>query len=208
MPWGRRAGCQNYHTHSVGGGQCPSRDTWTALQELAVSSGKPQGASGWENWGPSASKLTHPSPASMSALWSHRRRKQRRGRYRGSCTRSGAARSSLMSRAWWSCSWLSDGARPTGGEPVLSCCTAGTPGCTSIHGQPPELGATWLHSSSAWYQQAFPSMPWGHVDIDPWEPVEVLSPGGSQGAVLCRGLGEDRADGAGPGAWVEQAFPG
>lgn len=107
---------------------------------------------------------THPSsPASVSALWSHRRRKQRRGRYRGSCTHSGAARSSLMSRAWWSCSWLSDGARPTGGEPVLSCCTAGTPGCTSIHGQPPELGATRLHSSSAWYQQAFPSIPWGHV---------------------------------------------
>lgn len=48
----------------------------------------------------------------------------------------------------------------------------------------------------------------GACYIGSWEPVEVLSPGGSQGAVLCRGLAEDRANGAGPGAWVELAFPG
>lgn len=34
------------HTCSVGGGHCPSRGAWTALQKLAGSSGKPQRASG------------------------------------------------------------------------------------------------------------------------------------------------------------------
>lgn len=148
MLWGGRAGCQNHYAHSVGGGQCPSRDAWTALQKLQKAQGSLREPKDERTGAPLRPNSPIPPHHLCQLFVSHRRRKQRRGRYRGSCTRSGAARSSLTCRAWWSCWWLSDGAHPRGGESLLSCCTAGTlltpPSMGSLpRCEPPGCTAPW-----------------------------------------------------------------
>lgn len=95
----------------------------------------------------------------MSTLCLARRRKQRRGRYNGSCTRSGAAKSSQMCRAWWSSSLLSHGACPTESEPVLSCCTAGTSCYCCIRGQPLRAGT----HQAAQHLATATTKPWARI---------------------------------------------
>ena len=155
---------------------------------------------------------THPSlrNSCVNSLCLTRRRKQRRGRYNGSYTHSGAARSSQMSRAWWSSSLLSDGACPIGREPVLSCCTAGTSHCCSTRGQPPRAGT---HQAAQRLGMATgkpaPSTKdpkvLGHVENRSMGAREALSLRGQMKQCSAKCMGEGRANRAGPGASVDGA---